>query len=402
MADFNIPPIPVPIIDQYGLTLPVLDDIYNWMKDAYRTIYGADIYIEPDSQDGQLIGIMTKAFHDYVSVIDAVYQAFSPSTAQGVGLSRVVKINGIRRHVSTRSQVDLRIVGRPGTVILNGGVTDVLGNVWILPVSVVIPPSAELIVRAICDTDGAIEAAAHTVSTIKNAIKGWQTADNPEPAIVGMPVEIDSQLRVRQSLSTEIPSRSLLEGMIGAVAAVPGVFRFRGYENESFGINEYGMPAHSFVMVVDGGDPAVIAEVIRLKKAPGVITWGTSEVMATDEVGIPHSIKFSRSRDVPIRVTIPIRPKGNYTTLIDSQMRTTVSDWINALPPGGNIILSQLLTVATLNNHPAYEIERPVTIGRFIEGDTFEADLLLDFDEHPSCTPDNIFVSQVTTPRVLT
>jgi uncharacterized phage protein gp47/JayE len=402
MADFNIPPIPVPIIDQYGLTLPVLDDIYNWMKDAYRTIYGADIYIEPDSQDGQLIGIMTKAFHDYVSVIDAVYQAFSPSTAQGVGLSRVVKINGIRRHVSTRSQVDLRIVGRPGTVILNGGVTDVLGNVWALPVSVVIPPSAELIVRAICDTDGAIEAAAHTVSIIKNAIKGWQTADNPEPAIVGMPVEIDSQLRVRQSLSTEIPSRSLLEGMIGAVAAVPGVFRFRGYENESFGINEYGMPAHSFVMVVDGGDPAVIAEVIRLKKAPGVITWGTSEVMATDEVGIPHSIKFSRSRDVPIRVTIPIRPKGNYTTLIDSQMRTTVSDWINALPPGGNIILSQLLTVATLNNHPAYEIERPVTIGRFIEADTFEADLLLDFDEHPSCTPDNIFVSQVTTPRVLT
>jgi len=395
MADFNIPNIPMPVIDQYGLTLPMLDDIHGWLRGVFQSIYGTDIYIEPDSQDGQLIGVLAKSKHDYVSVINAVYQSFSPSTAQGVGLSRVVKINGIRRNASSRSQVDLRIVGIPGTIIVNGIAEDALGQQWALPTPITIPLVAEMIVRGTCTEDGDKQAPAHTVTNIKNSVKGWQSVDNPEPAIVGMPVETDGQLRVRQSLSTEIPSRSLLEGMIGAVASLPGVFRYRGYENEEFGTNADGMPSHSFTMVVDGGDPVAIAEVIRLKKAPGVVTYGTTSEIVVDEAGIPHTIQFSRSRDVPIRVIIPVRPKGGYTTTIDSKLRTTVSDWVNNLHPGDDIVLSQLTSKATLDNNPAFEIERPVTLGRLIGGTQVESDLVMAFDEHASLTPDNVLITRV-------
>src|SRR3954468_4173231 len=395
MSDFNIPDIPAPIIDQYGLTLPMLNDIHQWLREVFQSIYGTDIYIEPDSQDGQLIGVLTKSFHDYVSVINAVYQAFSPTTAQGVGLSRVVKINGIRRNASSRSQVDLRIVGIPGTIIENGVAEDVLGQQWALPTPVTIPLVAEMIVRGICTEEGSKEAPAHTITNIKSSLRGWQSVDNPEPAIVGMPVETDAQLRVRQSLSTEIPSRSLLEGMIGAVASIPGVFRYRGYENEDFGTNADGMPAHSFTMVVDGGDPVDIASAIRLKKAPGVITYGTTSQIVLDEIGIPHTIRFSRSRDVPIRAIVPVRAKGGYTTTIDSKLRTTVSDWVNNLHPGDDVELSQLITKATLDNHPAFAVERPVTIGRLIGGTQVEDDLVVAFDEHASLTPDNVIVTRV-------
>jgi uncharacterized phage protein gp47/JayE len=149
MADFNIPDIPMPIIDQYGLTLPMLNDIHGWLRGVFQSIYGTDIYIEDDSQDGQLIGVLAKSKHDYVSVINAVYQSFSPTTAQGIGLSRVVKINGIRRNASSRSQADLRIVGVPGTLIENGVAEDVIGQQWALPTPVTIPLTAEMIVRAI-------------------------------------------------------------------------------------------------------------------------------------------------------------------------------------------------------------------------------------------------------------
>jgi len=395
MADFNIPDIPMPIIDQYGLTLPMLNDIHGWLRGVFQSIYGTDIYIEDDSQDGQLIGVLAKSKHDYVSVINAVYQSFSPTTAQGIGLSRVVKINGIRRNASSRSQADLRIVGVPGTLIENGVAEDVIGQQWALPTPVTIPLTAEMIVRAICTEDGSKEAPAHTITNMKSSVKGWQTVDNPEPAIVGMPVETDAQLRVRQSLSTEIPSRSLLEGMIGAVASITGVFRYKGYENEDFGENIDGMPAHSFTMVVDGGDPVDIASVIRLKKAPGVVTYGTTSQIVLDEIGIPHTIRFSRSRDVPIRVIIPVRAKGGYTTTVDSKLRTTVADWVNNLHPGDDVELAQLITKATLDNNPAFSVERPVTIGRLIGGTQAEEDLVVAFDEHASLTPDNVIVTRV-------
>ena len=148
-------------------------------------------------------------------------------------------------------------------------------------------------------------------------------------------------------------------------------------------------------MVVDGGDPVAIAEVIRLKKAPGVVTYGTTSEIVVDEAGIPHTIQFSRSRDVPIRVIIPVRPKGGYTTTIDSKLRTTVSDWVNNLHPGDDIVLSQLTSKATLDNNPAFEIERPVTLGRLIGGTQVESDLVMAFDEHASLTPDNVLITRV-------
>ncbi len=98
-------------IDQNGITVPAYADILTYLKDAYRTIYGADVYLEPDSQDGQLLAIFAAAINDANAMAAAVYNAFSPATAQGVGLSSVVKINGIARAVASFSTVDVLIVG---------------------------------------------------------------------------------------------------------------------------------------------------------------------------------------------------------------------------------------------------------------------------------------------------
>src|SRR3954468_14846502 len=245
MSTENVPPAPVPVIDENGLTLPLFVDVQGWLQTAFREIYGQDIYIEPDSQDGQLIGILSKAFHDAYSTIGSAYNAFSPTTAQGIGLSRVVKINGIRRKIPTKSSVDLRIVGWAGTVIQNGIVDDELGNVWDLPSQVVIPPEAELIVTALARAWGEIRAAPNTITHIQTTVRGWQSVANPEAATVGMPLEDDSMLRVRQSLSTALPSRSMFESLVGAVASIEGTNRYRGYDNSTTGVDEWNLPQNS-------------------------------------------------------------------------------------------------------------------------------------------------------------
>ena len=91
--------IPVPIIDGNGITMPTYDVVHEYLRSVFREIHGQDIIITPDSQDGQLLAIWGLAIHDVYSIALAAYNSFSPSTAQGVGLSRVVKINGIARRV---------------------------------------------------------------------------------------------------------------------------------------------------------------------------------------------------------------------------------------------------------------------------------------------------------------
>ncbi|WP_197419241.1 baseplate J/gp47 family protein, partial [Burkholderia sp. BDU5] len=147
-----------PIIDANGITAPTYAQAFSYMQDRYRAIYGADTYLEPDSQDGQLIGVFAKAISDVNAVAIALYQSFSPATAQGAALSSNVKINGIARKVASYSSADLVLVGQAGATITNGAAKDGNGVKWMLPTTVTIPPSGTITVTATCATIGDVSA----------------------------------------------------------------------------------------------------------------------------------------------------------------------------------------------------------------------------------------------------
>ena len=115
-------------IDDTGIHLPDYPTVLDHVKGIMHDIYGDDLYIEADSQDGQLCAAFASMMHDTYALCGDVYNAFSPSTAQGVGLSSVVKINGIRRKTASYSTVDLRIVGQVGTIVTSGKAEDVAGQ----------------------------------------------------------------------------------------------------------------------------------------------------------------------------------------------------------------------------------------------------------------------------------
>ena len=129
------------MIDAAGIRAPSYGEVLQYFKDQYRNIYGADTYLEADSQDGQLLAVFAMAIHDANTAAVQVYNAFSPATASGAALSSNVKINGLARGVATRSSVDLRIVGQGGTTISGGVALDGDRVQWELPASVTIPPA---------------------------------------------------------------------------------------------------------------------------------------------------------------------------------------------------------------------------------------------------------------------
>ena len=165
--------------------------------------------------------------------------------------------------------MDLLLVGQAGTAITNGIAKDVNGVKWALPASVTIPPAGQITVTATCQTIGAVSAPAGSITQIGTPTLGWQTVNNPSDAVEGAPLETDAALRQRQAVSTALPSLTVLDGIIGAVACLPGVTRWAVYENDTDATDANGIPKHSISLVVEGGDATAIANAIAGKKTPG-------------------------------------------------------------------------------------------------------------------------------------
>lgn len=336
-----------------GISAPSYADILASLQVIFQGIYGQDAYIAPDSQDGQLLAAFAAAINDANDMAIAVYNAFSPSTAQGIGLSSVVKINGLKRDVSSNSTAVVTLVGQNGTVITNGIVQDILGNQWSLPASVSIPMSGTIDVTATCTVEGAITAAMDTITRIVTPTRGWQTVNNDVAAQPGAPVESDSTLRQRQSVSTSLPAQTPMDAIVANVANVSGVTRYRGYENDSGTTDGNGIPAHSISLVVGGGDVNDVAAAIALKKTPGTRTYGSTSVVVVDSAGIPNTINFYELSNVPITVEIDVTALFGYVTTTNDLIKSAVAAYINALDIGETVYYLNLLAPANLEGDAA-------------------------------------------------
>ena len=336
-------------VDETGIHAPTYQDIVSYLVTSFQNIYGADIVVDASTQDGQLIGIFALAIADANNACVAVYNSYSPATGQGAGLSSTVKINGLQRLVPSNGQVDLVVIGIAGTVITNGKAQDGAGTTWDLPATVTIPYGGEITVQGLADPPGSIPALPNTINRIYTPTYGWQTVNNPGAASPGAPVESDAALRQRQSLSTMLPSQTPLDGIIGAVAGLFGVVKYQGYENDT-GVTDpvTTLPPHSICLVVQGGDPIQVCQTILNKKTPGCYTYGDLREIVLDVYGIPHSIGFFIPSQVPITVAIALKALPGYTNTIGSAIIAAVSDYINALPIGQDVLYSKLYLPANL------------------------------------------------------
>lgn len=329
-------------IDETGLHLADYDTIYRDLQEQFRGIYGQDVYLEPDSQDGAHLAIFALAIHNAYQFGGSVYNAFSPQTAQGAGLSRMVKINGIRRHSSSYSQAPVRIVGQAGTIIDNGIVKDSAGKQWALPELVSIPSGGEIFSVATALEVGEIRAAAGEISEIATPKRGWQTVTNITAAVVGNPVETDYTLRRRQSRSTALPSQALLDGITGAVENIKDVTRVRDYENDTDQTDGHGIPAHHCCYIVEGGDPQAIADAINIKKTPGAGTYGDVFSLVYDKHGVPKYIWFFRPARVDFAAVVYVRPLSGYLSSTGETIRTNLAEYANTRRIGESVLLSKL------------------------------------------------------------
>jgi uncharacterized phage protein gp47/JayE len=351
---------PIAVIDRAGIAIPVYTDILDYFQEQYRAIYGTDIDLDADTQDGQWVAILAQAINDANMTIEQVYHAYSPTYAQGAGLSSVIKINGIRRHIASFSSVVIKAVGVAGTDIGNGIVGDNLNlsSTWQLPPNVIIPPEGEISATATSLTSGEVRADIGTITEIVTPTPGWQTVTNEVAASPGQPIETDAQLRRRQTYSVANPSQTVLVGIQGAIGQVEGVSRVRVYENDTSLEDDNGIPAYSMAAVVEGGSALAIANAIALRKTPGSPTYGTTSILVTDVRGIPSKINYFDLTLVPIKVDITLTALANFSAVIADQIMAQVINYINTLPIGYDCYLTKIIAATEIagNNGLTYEV----------------------------------------------
>lgn len=389
---------PVCLITDKGCIRPDFSTCLAYFQDAYRGIYGQDVYLGADSQDGQFIALLANALHDANAETLAAYNAFSPASAQGAGLSSVVKINGIRRRSPTYSTVDVLIVGQVGSIITGGSVRDAASNLWNLPNEVIIPRDGQILVTATCRVLGSLQAAARSISTIATPTQGWQSVINPAAATAGLPVESDSALRQRQALSTALPAQTILESMIGALMAIAGVTHVRAYENDGNLIDSNGIPAHALSIVIEGGDVATIGQVIAAKKSPGVGTYGDTLQVLTDAYGISHPIRFFRSTLTGVAWYVKLRAGRGYTTDVEAEIKAALAAYTNTLDIGEAQQLSGAYPAANLTGLPhatAFEIVGLSSKRANLTNDTY-GDVGCLFNERLTCVPEDVTIQVVS------
>lgn len=337
-----------PTVDSTGISAPVYSDIYQSLIATFQGIYGSDIYVSPDSQDGQWLAALAQAINDSNQAAVTVFNFFSPNFAQGVGLSSLVKINGLQRLISTHSQAVGNVVGVVGTTIVGGVVQDTNGQLWDLPASVVIPAGGTIAVSVMAENPGNISAGIGTINKIATPQLGWQSFTNTSAATAGSPVESDASLRSRQSVSVAYPAQAVLDSIAAAIANVPGVTRYQIYENATGAADANGAPAHCIYPVVEGGDVTAIAQAIANRKTPGGQTYGTTVVNLTTPLGLQAAINFFVLAYTPVYYSLTIQSLPGYVASTGDAIIAALVAFTNSLELGDDVYVSQAQAIASL------------------------------------------------------
>lgn len=359
-----------PYIDGTGMHIPLYQEIVDKLVEDMKQIFGDDIYLEADSQDYQQISIFARMIYDSYNLALLAYNNRTPKDAIGIGLDNIVALAGIQRKPATASTVVLTITGVDGTKISNGEVSDDNGNYWELPDEVIIPSNGIIDVTATSKEKGNVFALPNTITNINTPVYGWLSVTNKQASSAGIDVENDFELRGRFSLSVLGPSSSIFESLQESLAAIPGVTRVRGYENDTSATSTgtvppnvpAGIPSHTISFVVEGGNDVDVATELYMKKTPGCGTFGTTTVKLQSVVGNILAVNFYRPKYTNVKVKITIKQLDGYTSDYVDKMQEAVSTYITEMSIAEALYNSVLISVAleamNSKNYPAYTVTK--------------------------------------------
>lgn len=339
-----------------GFQLTSLVERYNSLITLVQSIWGPDVNIDPNSFDGQTLGIFAESHSNLESLAQLVYNCFNPNTASGNALSTLVQLNYLKRQNGAYSTVTLQFSGMPGVTVPKGSMfqsTDGSGTVWLTQDDALLDTGGTAYVQAQTQTYGSFTAPIGTVTKPLSPSYGLDSVNNPTAALPGQPEETDEQLRARRARSTAANGQGSVDSIRGALLQVGGVTAAEVYENYTQAADSNGQPGNSVYCVVVGGTEQQICDAIWFKRPMGIKPVGAVTGVVVDTAGWPHTMRFDRPSQTPVYIVANVKRRANFPATGDVIIKDALVAWAQKyLSIGNPVIQSELYAplMAAINN----------------------------------------------------
>lgn len=380
-------------IDDSGFTRTRLDERLAELEAAWKTIFGNDIDVRPESPDGQVLALFAEGVADCDEMLEVIYNERSPAAARGAALARLAALNGVFKKGGSYSTAPITLGGTPGTVVPAGsliGSSDTASekdSVFQTTAELTIGGGGSVNGTVRSSVAGAVPAAAGNLTVVISVVDGWTSAINSTAATLGSAPESDSALRVRRAQSVAISSQGILDGLYAALNQITDVQEAAVYENPTDAVDANGLPPHSIHAIVLGGEPEDIADAIWKKKSLGVTQVGAETVTIEDEQGHEHIMRFDRPATANVYVIVELSELPNPTTI--QAIKDAIVAWGEANSTiGGDVVWSQLFI--PINTIPGLSVENLYLDDAASPAST--DNLVIPYDAVATWDPDNIEV----------
>lgn len=235
------------------------------------------------------------------------------------------------------------------------------------------------------------EQEANTINAIATPILGWDSVNNPFPAVPGGDIETDDELRLRFRNSKFIRAQNISDALYSALLDIDGVIDAAIYENESGTYDPvYDLPGHSFKPIVLGGNPIEIARAIWRNKPLGIASHGNTYETIEDSQGFQRDIYFERPVPQPIYITINLTVDGNFPANgADAIKNALISYFSEEFSIGEDVIYSRLYT--PINSVQGHQVDS-LYIGTS-PSPTGTSNIPIAFNEIASLSTSNIVIN---------
>ena len=324
--------VPAPAFTATGLTVPSQPALLAGVQADLNAAFGGNLNPALNTGQGQWAQTESAIIAGNNAALSSLVNGVDPATSTGFMQDALGRIYFMERNPGLSTVVTVTVIGLPNTVIPIGALgSDTSGNLYACTASVIIPISGTATTTFANTVLGPIACPANTLTTIYQAIPGWDTINNAGAGVIGANVETSAAFEYRRQQSVAGNSQGGTAAVYGAVFGVPGVIDCYVIENGtsaavSVGSTSYSVAANSIYVAVVGGVSTAIAQAIAAKKSPGCNTNGNTSVTVTDPAySYPqpsYSIKYNNPTAVPIYFYVKMNTltglPSNYASLIQN------------------------------------------------------------------------------------
>jgi hypothetical protein len=305
----------------------------TYLEDGFKAIYGANINLDGNSPDAQMINLFAQAKMDLLEIVANVYASFDPNQANGVVLDQRVTINGIKRlgATTTRTYVDVttdRIITLPGKDTSNNPFTisDGSGTKFSLEATTTTISGLNSLIFSAVET-GIVQTIIGALTTIETITLGVITVNNSaSPFAKGVNEETDVQLRARRQISVSLSAVGAVDATQAAISNLAGVTDAIVYENTTSDVDVYGTNPHSIWAVVDGGDSADIANAIYAKRNAGCGMRGEINEPIVQLNGLIFMVHYDRPIYQNLYISIEVTSLNINHTIDSDALKNAIYD----------------------------------------------------------------------------